>query len=125
MEQLKSGIPLVEHQEFEWTIFQALQAHIGAEDAARKAAEVTAHQANSGQNVQDEQYDGQNMNEDPDSVQPVLQDVRCPWKFPCSQLTNAKGGEILYPVNDNRNREWTKRLEWVIEKHHDIAQDAL
>jgi hypothetical protein len=28
-----------------------------------------------------EQDDGQNMNEDPDFVQPVLQDFRYPWKF--------------------------------------------
>ncbi len=65
------------------------------------------------------------MNEDPDSVQPVLQDFRYPWKFVSSQLTNAMGDEILYPVNDNRDSEWGKRLEWAIEKHSDIAQDAL
>ena len=52
-----------------------------AEDAARKAADNTARQANSCQNVQDEQDDGQNMNEDPDSVQPVQQDFRYPWKY--------------------------------------------
>jgi hypothetical protein len=80
-------------------------AQIGAEDAARKAADNTARQAKSGQNVQDEQDDGQNMNQDPDSVQPVLQDFRYPWKFVSLQLTNAKGDEILYPVNVNRDRE--------------------
>jgi hypothetical protein len=53
LEQLKSGIPLEEHWEFEWTIFRALRAQIGAEDAARKAADDTARQANSGQNVRD------------------------------------------------------------------------
>ena len=52
-----------------------------AEDAARQAADDTARQANSGQNVQDEEDDGQNMNEDPDSVQQVQQDFRYPWKF--------------------------------------------
>ncbi len=81
LEQLKSVIPLEEHREFEWTIFQALRAQIGPEDAARKAADDTARQANSGQNVKDEQDDGQNTNEDPDSVQPVLQDFRYLWKF--------------------------------------------
>ncbi len=50
-EQLKSGIPLEEHQEFDWTIFQRLQAQIGAEDAARKAADDTVRQASSGQNM--------------------------------------------------------------------------
>jgi hypothetical protein len=53
-EQLKSAIPPEEHREFEWTIFQVLRAQIGAEDAARKAADDTARQANSGQNVQDD-----------------------------------------------------------------------
>jgi hypothetical protein len=59
LEQLKSGIPLEEHREFEWTIFQALLAQIGAEEAARKAADDTERQANSGQNVRDKQGDGQ------------------------------------------------------------------
>jgi hypothetical protein len=49
----------VDNWEFEWTIFQALRAQIGAEEAARKAADDTERQANSGQNVQDEQGDGQ------------------------------------------------------------------
>ncbi len=53
-----SGI-WVDNWEFEWTIFQALRAQIGAEEAARKAADDTERQANSGQNVQDEQGDGQ------------------------------------------------------------------
>jgi hypothetical protein len=42
-----------------------------------------------------------------------------------SQLTNAKGDEIFYPVSDNRDREWAKRLEWAIEQHRDIAKDDL
>ncbi len=96
-----------------------------AEDAARQAADDTARQANSGQNVQDEEDDGQNMNEDPDSVQQVQQDFRYPWKFVSSQLTNAKGNEILYPVNDDWDREWAKRFEWAIENHRDIAQDDM
>ncbi len=118
-------IPLEEHREFEWTIFEARPAQIRAEDAACKAVDDTVRQANSGHNVQDGQDDGQNMNKDPDSVQPVLQDFRYSWKFVTSHLTNAKCDAILYPVNDNRDREWAKRLEWAIEKHRGIASDAV
>jgi hypothetical protein len=96
-----------------------------AEDAERKAADDTARKTNSGQYVQDEQDNGQNMNEDPDSVQPVQQDFRYDWKFVPLQLRNAKGVEIFYPVNDDWDREWAKRLQWAIEKHRDFAQDDM
>ncbi len=113
---------------------QALQAQIGAEDTALKTADDTERQANSGQNVQDEQNDGQKMNEDPDSVQPALQDFRYPWKLVSPQLTNAKGESCAMRyytmtacnhVNDNQDRECAKLLDWAIKKHSDIAQDAL
>jgi hypothetical protein len=125
LEQQKSGIPRGEHQEFEWTLFRALCARIAAEDTARKAADDAARQAGSNQNVQDDQGYGQEVNEDPDPVQTMPQDFRFPWNFVSSQLTNAKGDEILYPVSDSRDREWAKRLEWAIEEHSDIAEDDL
>ena len=51
---------------------------------------------------------GQHMNEDHNSVEPepVIRDSHYPWKFVSAQLTNAKGYEIFYPVNDNRDRQW-------------------
>jgi hypothetical protein len=48
-----------------------------------------------------------------------------PWKFVSSQLTNSKGDEIFYPVNDERDRQWARRLEWVIGHHLDRAEDDL
>ncbi len=74
-------------------LYQALTMH--AEDAVRKVADDTARQANSGQNVQDEQDDGQNMNEDPDSVQPAPQDFRYPWKL-----------EVRHLAGDKRQGRW-------------------
>jgi hypothetical protein len=47
-----------------------------------------------------------------------------PWRFVSAQVSNAKG-EIFYPVNDNRDRQWARRLEWVIEQHRDLAEDDL
>ena len=41
------------------------------------------------------------------------------------QLTNSKGDEIFYPVNDERDRQWARRLEWVIGHHLDRAEDDL
>ena len=42
-----------------------------------------------------------------------------------AQLSNSKGDEIFYPVNDERDREWARRLEWAIDRHRDIAEDDL
>jgi hypothetical protein len=47
-----------------------------------------------------------------------------PWRFVSTQLSNANG-EIFYPVDDNRDRQWARRLEWVVEQHRDIAEDDL
>ena len=44
-----------------------------------------------------------------------------PWKFACTQLKNSHG-EIFYPVRDDRDRLWARRLEWVVENHLDIAE---
>ena len=53
------------------------------------------------------------------------QRVHFQWKFVSAQLTNSKGDEIFYPVNDGRDREWARRLEWAIDRHRDIAEDDL
>ncbi len=45
-----------------------------------------------------------------------------PWKFVSAQLKNSKGDEIFFPVNDERDREWARRLEWVVGKHRDLAE---
>ena len=73
----------------------------------------------------DNQDADQHVDEGRDSVQPEPVYFHYPWKFVSAQLKNAKGDEIFYPVNDNRDREWARRLEWAIEKHRDIAEDDL
>ena len=57
------------------------------------------------------------------STQP--KSVHFPWKFVSSQLKNSKGEEIPFPVNDEQDRRWARRLEWVIEEHLDRAEDDL
>jgi hypothetical protein len=47
-----------------------------------------------------------------------------PWIFVSAQLKNSKGDEIFYPVNDDeRDRQWARRLKWVVGKHRDLAED--
>jgi hypothetical protein len=36
---------------------------------------------------------------------------------------NSKGEEIVYPVEDDRDRIWARRLEWVVDQHLDRAED--
>jgi hypothetical protein len=40
-----------------------------------------------------------------------------------SLLMNSKGEEIVYPVEDDRDRIWARRLEWVVDQHLDRAED--
>jgi len=35
---------------------------------------------------------------------------------------NSKNEEIVFPVNDDRDRRWARRLEWAIEEHLDRAK---
>jgi hypothetical protein len=30
--------------------------------------------------------------------------------------------EIFFPVNDERDREWARWLEWVVGKHRDLVE---
>ncbi len=59
-----------------------------------------------------------------EQTHPPPQRFYFPWKF-VSALTNSKGDEIFYPVNDQRDRQWALRLEWVIGHHLDRAEDDL
>ncbi len=36
---------------------------------------------------------------------------------------NSKGEEIVYPVEDDQDRIWARRLEWVVDQHLDRAED--
>ena len=47
--------------------------------------------------------------------------VHYQWKFVSSLLKNSKNEDIVFPVNDDRDRRWARRLEWVIE-HLDRAK---
>ncbi len=38
-------------------------------------------------------------------------------------LMDSKGEEIIYPVEDDRDRIWARRLEWVVDQHLDRAKD--
>ena len=51
--------------------------------------------------------------------------VHYPWGFVSSQLMNSKGEEITYRVDDDRDRIWARRLEWVVDQHLDRAEDEL
>jgi hypothetical protein len=117
IERQKSGMPREEHRAYERSICDVILA-LQAEDAAR--------QTDSGQNVLDNQYAGQHVDEGRDSVQPPEPVYfHYPGKFVSAQLKNAKGVEIVFPVKDNRDREWARRLEWAINEHRDIAEEDL
>ena len=49
--------------------------------------------------------------------------VHYPWGSVSSLLLNSKGEEITYPVEDDRDRIWARRLEWVVDQHLDRAED--
>ena len=47
------------------------------------------------------------------------------WQFVSPQLLNSKGEEIFYPVVDDTDRSWARRLEWAIDCHRDLAEADL
>ncbi len=73
----------------------------------------------------------------PDS--PVVHDACChgrkrqrhvtvqgyPWKFVSPQLLDRNGQEIFYPVDDDRDRWWARKMEWAIDHHRDLAERDL
>ena len=124
IERQKSGMPREEHRAYERFICNFLLRP--RDGAALQAAEDAARQTDSGQNVLDNQDAGQHVDEGRDSVQPPEPVYfHYPGKFVSAQLTNAKGVEIVFPVKDNRDREWARRLEWAINKHRDIGEEDL
>jgi hypothetical protein len=48
-----------------------------------------------------------------------------PWKFVSPQLLDYKGTEIMYPVEDDRDRWWARRLEDTVNHHRDLADRDL
>jgi hypothetical protein len=119
-EQQKSGIPREKQQALDRTIMDVILALDARDDTVRKALAAEA-----GQKVLDNQDAGQQVDEGHDSMQPEPVYFHYPWTFVFAQLKNAKGHEIFYPVNDNSDREWARRLEWAIGKHCDIAKEDL
>ena len=55
----------------------------------------------------------------------VKRPVDYPWDWVSPQLLNRKGEEIYYPVVDDADRAWARRLEWAINHHRDLAQSDL
>jgi hypothetical protein len=45
-----------------------------------------------------------------------------PWKFVSPQLLDRDGREILYPVEDDRDRWWARKMECAINHHRDLAE---
>ena len=54
---------------------------------------------------------------------PGTNSVHYSWGSVSSLLMNSKGEEIIYPVEDDRDRIWARRLEWVVDQHLDRAED--
>ena len=54
---------------------------------------------------------------------PGTNPVHYPLGSVSSLLMNSKGEEIIYPVEDDRDRIWARRLEWVVDQHLDRAED--
>jgi hypothetical protein len=48
-----------------------------------------------------------------------------PWKFVSPQLLDRDGQEIFYPVDDDRDRWWARKMEWAIDHHRDLAERDL
>ena len=48
-----------------------------------------------------------------------------PWKFVSPQLLDRNGREILYPVEDGRDRWWARKMECAINHHRDLGERDL
>jgi hypothetical protein len=48
-----------------------------------------------------------------------------PGKFVSQQLLDYKGTEIMYPVEDDRDRWWARRLEDAVNHHRNLAERDL
>jgi hypothetical protein len=38
---------------------------------------------------------------------------------------NSKGDETFHPVNDDRDSQWARRLEYAIDRYREIAEDDI
>ena len=50
------------------------------------------------------------------------QPVHYPWDWVSPQLLNSKGEGICYPVQDEKDWTWARRLEWAIKSHRDLGE---
>jgi len=48
-----------------------------------------------------------------------------PWQFVSPQLIDSNGQEILYPVEDDRDRWWARKLDSAVDHHRDLAERDL
>jgi hypothetical protein len=48
-----------------------------------------------------------------------------PWKFVSPQLLDRNGREIFYPVEDDRDRWWARKMECAINHHRDLGERDL
>ena len=58
------------------------------------------------------------------------EDEPVPWRPFCQRpVVKRPGRDLLvvnfYPVNDEQDRQWARRLEWVVEQHRYITEDDL
>jgi hypothetical protein len=60
-----------------------------------------------------------------DTITGSKRPVDYPWDWVSPQLLNRKGEEIYYPVVNDADRAWARRLEWAINHHRDLAQSDL
>ena len=44
-----------------------------------------------------------------------------PWQFVSPQLLDSNGQEILYPVEDDRDRWWARKLDSAVDHHRDLT----
>ncbi len=45
-----------------------------------------------------------------------------PWKFVSPQLLDSNDREILYPVEDDRDLWWARKMGCAINRHRDLAE---
>ena len=51
--------------------------------------------------------------------------VHFPWRFVSPQALNASGDQIVYLVDDDRDRKWAWRLERAVDHHSTVRERDL
>ncbi len=96
------------------------------EEALASGAGRGASPANEARAVEDSKEDASATLE---PIQQCIHGVKRPvdyhWDWVSPQLLNRKGEEIYYPVVDDNELSWARRLEWAINYHWDLAQSDL